>query len=107
MKEQKVLFESGNELAAYAAKQINYHGWVLSHHAVPQIAEALDLSKAECDPDAIQVIAAEERAQCSCWNMLRSFHRGGRGLQRYQRQRSVVCARTASCTSLEPDFPWS
>ena len=25
MEEQKVLYESGNELAAYAAKQINYH----------------------------------------------------------------------------------
>ena len=25
MKEQKVLFEAGNELAAYAARQINYH----------------------------------------------------------------------------------
>ncbi len=25
MEKQKLLFESGNELAAYAAKQINYH----------------------------------------------------------------------------------
>ena len=25
MSKQKLLFESGNELAAYAAKQINYH----------------------------------------------------------------------------------
>ena len=59
MKEQKVLFESGNELAAYAAKQINYH--VMGYYPITpstQIAEALDLSKAECEHE-ISMIAAE------------------------------------------------
>ncbi len=41
--EQKLLFESGNELAAYAAKQINYH--VMGYYPITpstQIAEFLD-----------------------------------------------------------------
>lgn len=41
--EQKLLFESGNELAAYAAKQINYH--VMGYYPITpstQIAEYLD-----------------------------------------------------------------
>lgn len=42
-KEQKLLFESGNELAAYAAKQINYH--LMGYYPITpstQIAEYLD-----------------------------------------------------------------
>jgi len=42
-KEQRLLFESGNELAAYAAKQINYH--VMGYYPITpstQIAEFLD-----------------------------------------------------------------
>lgn len=42
-KEQHLLFESGNELAAYAAKQINYH--VMGYYPITpstQIAEYLD-----------------------------------------------------------------
>lgn len=42
-KEQRLLFESGNELAAYAAKQINYH--VMGYYPITpstQIAEYLD-----------------------------------------------------------------
>lgn len=41
--EQKLIFESGNELAAYAAKQINYH--VMGYYPITpstQIAEYLD-----------------------------------------------------------------
>ena len=41
---QKRLFESGNELAAYAAKQINYH--VMGYYPITpstQIAEKLDI----------------------------------------------------------------
>lgn len=35
MSKQKLLFESGNELAAYAAKQINYHVMgILSDHTI-------------------------------------------------------------------------
>lgn len=59
MKEQKVLFESGNELAAYAAKQINYH--VMGYYPITpstQIAEQLDLLKSEGAHD-ISMIAAE------------------------------------------------
>ena len=43
MKEQTLLFESGNELAAYAARQINYH--VMGYYPITpstQIAEYLD-----------------------------------------------------------------
>lgn len=43
MKEQKVMFDSGNELAAYAAKQINYH--VMGYYPITpstKIAEKLD-----------------------------------------------------------------
>ena len=42
-----MLFESGNELAAYAAKQINYH--VMGYYPITpstQIAEYLDQMKA-------------------------------------------------------------
>lgn len=45
---QKVLFESGNEMAAYAAKQINYH--VMGYYPITpstQIAEYLDQMKAD------------------------------------------------------------
>ena len=48
MEKQKMVFESGNELAAYAAKQINYH--VMGYYPITpstQIAENLDLMKAE------------------------------------------------------------
>ncbi|MBE6813669.1 MAG: pyruvate synthase [Ruminococcaceae bacterium] len=46
--EQKLLFESGNELAAYAAKQINYH--VMGYYPITpstQIAEYLDTMGAD------------------------------------------------------------
>lgn len=56
---QKIVFDSGNELAAYAAKQINYH--VMGYYPITpstQIAEQLDLYKAEGEHD-ISMIAAE------------------------------------------------
>lgn len=59
MREQKLLFESGNELAAYAAKQINYH--VMGYYPITpstQIAEYLDLMKANGEHD-ISLIPAE------------------------------------------------
>ena len=59
MKNQKILFESGNELAAYAAKQINYH--VMGYYPITpstQIAEFLDQMKADGEHD-ISLIPAE------------------------------------------------
>lgn len=59
MAEQNVLFESGNEVAAYAAKQINYH--VMGYYPITpstQIAEFLDQMKADGQHD-IKMIAAE------------------------------------------------
>lgn len=59
MSKQKLLFESGNELAAYAAKQINYH--VMGYYPITpstQIAEYLDLMKASGEHD-ISLIPAE------------------------------------------------
>lgn len=59
MKEQKLLYESGNELAAYAAKQINYH--IMGYYPITpstQIAENLDLLGAQGEHD-IRLIAAE------------------------------------------------
>lgn len=59
MEEQKLLFESGNELAAYAAKQINFH--VMGYYPITpstQIAEFLDQWKADGEHD-ISMIAAE------------------------------------------------
>lgn len=59
MEKQKILYESGNELAAYAAKQINYH--VMGYYPITpstQIAENLDRMKAEGLHD-ITLIAAE------------------------------------------------
>ena len=59
MKEQRNIFESGNELAAYAAKQINYH--VMGYYPITpstQIAEYLDQMKADGEHD-ISLIAAE------------------------------------------------
>ena len=57
--EQKHIFESGNELAAYAAKQINYH--VMGYYPITpstQIAEYLDQMKADGD-HTISMIPAE------------------------------------------------
>ena len=59
MKSQKVIFESGNELAAHAAKQINYH--VMGYYPITpstQIAEHLDFLKAEGEHD-ITLIPAD------------------------------------------------
>ncbi len=57
--EQKLLFESGNELAAYAAKQINYH--VMGYYPITpstQIAEYLDQMGADGE-HSIALIPAE------------------------------------------------
>lgn len=59
MEEQKILYDSGNELAAYAAGQINYH--VMGYYPITpstQIAENLDLAGADGKHD-IRLIAAE------------------------------------------------
>lgn len=59
MEKQRAMFESGNELAAYAAKQINYH--VMGYYPITpstQIAENLDVMRAEGLHD-IKLIAAE------------------------------------------------
>ncbi len=56
---QKLLFESGNELAAYAAKQINYH--VMGYYPITpstQIAEFLDQMGADGE-HSIALIPAE------------------------------------------------
>ncbi len=56
---QKLLFESGNELAAYAAKQINYH--VMGYYPITpstQIAEYLDQMGADGE-HTIALIPAE------------------------------------------------
>lgn len=59
MEKQNILYESGNELAAYAARQINYH--VMGYYPITpstQIAENLDSMRAQglCDT---ALIAAE------------------------------------------------
>lgn len=59
MEKQKIMYDSGNELAAYAAKQINYH--VMGYYPITpstQIAENLDTMRAEGLHD-IALIAAE------------------------------------------------
>ena len=59
MEKQKIFYESGNELAAYAARQINYH--VMGYYPITpstQIAENLDVMKVEGAHD-IKLIAAE------------------------------------------------
>ena len=59
MLEQKMVFKSGNELAAIAAKQINYH--VMGYYPITpstQIAENLDLMYSEGEHN-IRLIPAE------------------------------------------------
>ena len=59
MEKQKKIFESGNELAAYAAKQINYH--VMGYYPITpstQIAEMLDRMGADGE-HSIALIPAE------------------------------------------------
>lgn len=59
MEQQNILYESGNELAAYAAKQIDYH--IMGYYPITpstQIAENLDLMGAE-GKHHIKLIAAE------------------------------------------------
>ena len=59
MEKQKIMYDSGNELAAFAAKQINYH--VMGYYPITpstQIAENLDVMGAEGLRD-IALIAAE------------------------------------------------
>ncbi|MBR4014709.1 MAG: pyruvate synthase [Anaerotignum sp.] len=59
MEQQRILFESGNEVAAYAAKQINYH--IMGYYPITpstQIAEFLDQMKADGEHE-ISMIPAE------------------------------------------------
>ncbi len=61
MYSQKIMFESGNELAAYAAKQINYH--IIGYFPITpstQIAEQLDFLKAEGEHDCVLIPADGE-----------------------------------------------
>lgn len=56
MVEQKIVFDSGNELAAYAAKQINYH--VMGYYPITpstKIAEHLDELKAEGEHEVVMI----------------------------------------------------
>ena len=63
MKEQEKVFESGNELAALAAKQINYH--VMGYYPITpstQIAETLDQMKAQGLHDIVMIPAEGEHS---------------------------------------------
>ncbi len=63
MARQKILYDSGNELAAYAAKQINYH--VMGYYPITpstQIAEQLDLLKAEGEHEIVMIPAEGEHS---------------------------------------------
>ena len=63
MKKQKRIFESGNELAAYAAKQINYH--VMGYYPITpstQIAENLDQMKADEKTETVMIAAEGEHS---------------------------------------------
>ena len=66
---QKLLFESGNELAAYAAKQINYH--VMGYYPITpstQIAEYLDQMGADGEHDiALMPAEGEHSAAGLCY----------------------------------------
>lgn len=60
---QKKIFESGNELAAYAARQINYH--VMGYYPITpstQIAENLDQMKADGQIDTVMIAAEGEHS---------------------------------------------
>ena len=75
MEKQKMVFESGNELAAYAAKQINYH--VMGYYPITpstQIAENLDLMKAEGKHEIALIAAEGEHSAagiCKCRSIIR------------------------------------
>ncbi|TCK86751.1 pyruvate ferredoxin oxidoreductase alpha subunit [Natranaerovirga hydrolytica] len=59
MVEQKIVFDSGNELAAYAAKQINYH--IMGYYPITpstQVAEHLDELKAAGEHN-VELIAGD------------------------------------------------
>ena len=77
-KEQRLLFESGNEMAAYAAKQINYH--VMGYYPITpstQIAESLDQMKADGLHDiALMPAEGEHSAAGICFGAAAG---GGRG----------------------------
>ena len=67
MEKQKILYESGNELAAYAAKQINYH--VMGYYPITpstQIAENLD--KLLDNPSEIERLGKRAAIQISKYN---------------------------------------
>lgn len=63
MIEQKLMYESGNELAAYAAKQINYH--LMGYYPITPstgIIEELDLMKSEGLHDIVLIEAEGEHS---------------------------------------------
>ena len=61
MEKQKIMYDSGNELAAFAAKQINYH--VMGYYPITpstQIAENLDDYLYEPEQRTAEEVATEE-----------------------------------------------
>ena len=63
MEKQTIMYDSGNELAAFAAKQINYH--VMGYYPITpstQIAENLDVMGAEGLHDIALIAAERQRA---------------------------------------------
>ena len=61
--EQEIMYDSGNELAAYAAKQINYH--IMGYYPITpstQIAENLDVMRAEGLHDTLLIAAEGEHS---------------------------------------------
>lgn len=103
--EQRVVYESGNEMAAYAAHQINYH--IMGYFPISpstEIAQFLDLMKANGQHD-IKLIPSDGNIA------LRGF---ATGHPRREAGSSTPRARTGICTcwsrcrfSLEPDSRWS
>ena len=56
MVEQKIVFDSGNQLAAYAAKQINYH--IMGYYPITpstEVAEYLDGLKAQGEHEVVMI----------------------------------------------------
>ena len=106
MKKQIRLYESGNELAAMAAKQINYH--VMGYYPITpstQIAENLDLMKAQGLHD-ISLIAAE--GEHSAAGICYGASTGGGRVFNATSANGLLYALWSSCRfSRAPGFRWS
>lgn len=104
--EQRVVYESGNEMAAYAASQINYH--IMGYFPISpstEVAQFLDLMKANGQHDIKLIPSDGEHRLPPGFATVLPLPAGGY-LTRPARKAICICWSKCRC-SREPASRWS